>query len=98
MAMVKVRGNKSNRSQIIELVNIFNAEMVDVGPDSVIVEITGDEEKIESFIALLADFEVIELVRTGRVAMLRGSAVSHPQEEHEEPERYQGFEPPYSAK
>jgi len=98
MAMVKVRANTSNRSQIIELVNIFNAEMVDVGPDSVIVEITGDEEKIESFIALLADFEVIELVRTGRVAMLRGSEVSHPQEEHEEPERYQGFEPPYSAK
>ena len=98
MAMVKVRADKSNRSQIIELVDIFNAEMVDVGPDSVIVEITGDEEKIESFIALLADFEVTELVRTGRVAMLRGSAVSHPPEEHEEPERYQGFEPPYSAK
>jgi len=37
-------------------------------------------------------------VRTGRVAMLRGSAISHPQEEHEEPERYPGFEPPYSAK
>src|SRR3972149_2732207 len=98
MAMVKVRANTSNRSQIIELVNIFNAEMVDVGPDSVIVEITGEEEKIESFIALLADFEVIELVRTGRVGMLRGWEVSHPQEEHEEPERYQGFEPPYSAK
>ena len=98
MQVLKVRANTSNRSQIIELVNIFNAEIVDVGPDSVIVEITGDEEKIESFIALLADFEVIELVRTGRVAMLRGSEVSHPQEEHEEPERYQGFEPPYSAK
>jgi acetolactate synthase-1/3 small subunit len=98
MAMVKVRADKSNRSQIIELVDIFNAEIVDVGPDSIIVEITGDEEKIESFIALLVDFEVIELVRTGRVAMLRGSAESHPHEEHEEPERYQGFEPPYSAK
>ena len=98
MAMVKVRANKSNRSQIIELVDIFAAEIVDVGPDSIIAEITGDEEKIESFIALLLDFELIELVRTGRVAMLRGSAVSHPHEEHEEPERYQGFEPPYSAK
>ena len=91
MAMVKVRANTSNRSQIIELVNIFNAEMVDVGPDSAIVEITGDEEKIESFITLLADFEVIELVRTGKVAMLRGAVVSHPHE-HEQPERYEGQE------
>ncbi len=98
MAMVKVRADRSNRNQIIELVDIFGAEIVDVGPDSIIVEITGDEEKIESFIALLEDFEVIELLRTGRVAMLRGSAISHPQEEQEEPERYAGFEPPYSAK
>lgn len=95
MTMVKVRADRSNRNQIIELVDIFGAEIVDVGPDSIIVEITGDEEKIESFIALLEDFEVIELVRTGRVAMLRGSAISHPPEEHEEPERYAGFEPPY---
>jgi acetolactate synthase-1/3 small subunit len=99
MSMVKVRADRSNRNQIIELVNVFGAEIVDVARDSVIVEITGDEDKIESFIALLGDFEIIELVRTGRVAMLRGSAVSHPQEEREEePERYQGFEPPYSAK
>src|SRR3989337_623935 len=61
MAMIKVRADKSNRSQIIEPVNIFTTEPVDVGPDSVIVEITGDEEKIESFIALLAAFEGIEL-------------------------------------
>ena len=98
MTMVKVQADRNNRNQIIELVDIFGAEIVDVGPDSIIVEITGDEEKIESFIALLGDFEVIELVRTGRVAMLRGSAISHPQEEHEEPERYPGFEPPYSDK
>ena len=98
MTMVKVQADRNNRNQIIELVDIFGAEIVDVGPDSIIVEITGDEEKIESFIALLGDFEVIELVRTGRVAMLRGSAISHPQEEQEEPERYPGFEPPYSDK
>jgi acetolactate synthase-1/3 small subunit len=97
MAMVKVGVDRSNRSEIIELVDIFGAEIVDVALDSTIVEITGEEDKIESFIALLGDFEVIELVRTGRVAMLRGSAVSH-RDEHDEPERYQGFEPPYSAK
>ncbi len=97
MAMIKVRVDRSNRSEIIELVDIFGAEIVDVALDSTIVEITGEEDKIDSFIALLGDFEVIELVRTGRVAMLRGSAVSHPQE-HDEPERYQGFEPPYSSK
>ena len=90
MAMVKARADRSNRGQIIEMADVFGAEIVDVGPDSVIVEITGDEEKIESFLTLMRDFDVIELVRTGRVAMLRGSAVSHPPEEHEEPERYEG--------
>jgi acetolactate synthase-1/3 small subunit len=98
MAMVKLRTDRSDRTGVIELVDVFGAEIVDVARDSMIVEITGDEDKIESFISLLGDYEIIELLRTGRVAMLRGSAVSHPPHHEEEPERYQGFEPPYSAK
>ena len=97
LALVKVRADRRNRSQIIEIADIFRAEIVDVGPDSIIVEATGEEEKIGSLVRLLQDYEIIELVRTGRVAMLRGSAVSHPRL-HEEPERYQGYEPPYSSK
>ena len=97
LALIKVQADRSNRSQILEIVDIFHAEIVDVAPDSIIIEATGDEDKIDSLVQLFEDFQVIELVRTGRVAMLCGSAVSHPPE-HEEPERYQGFEPPYSAK
>ena len=98
MAMIKVKADRSNRSQIIEVADIFKAEIVDVGPDSVIVEATGEEQKIDSLVGLLRDYEIIELVRTGRVAMLRGSEVSHRNVEHEEPERFQGVEPPYTSK
>ncbi|MCH7836793.1 MAG: acetolactate synthase small subunit [Chloroflexi bacterium] len=98
LAMIKVRVDAGNRSHIIEIADLFRASIVDVSPDSVILEVTGDEAKVDAMFELLSDYTVIELVRTGRVAMLRGSAVSHPQEEPEEPERYQGFEPPYSAK
>jgi acetolactate synthase-1/3 small subunit len=98
LALIKVRVDAGNRSHIIEIVDLFRANIVDVSPDSVIVEVTGDEAKVDAIFELLRDYTVIELVRTGRVAMLRGSAISHPPEEHEEPERYAGFEPPYSAK
>ena len=90
LALIKVKADRSNRSQILEIVDIFRAEIVDVAPDSIIVEATGEEEKINSLIELLQDFEIIELVRTGKVAMLRGSAISHPPLEHEQYERYEG--------
>ena len=98
LALIKVRVEAGNRSHIIEIVDLFRANIVDVAPDSVVLEVTGDEAKVDALFELLRDYTVIELVRTGRVAMLRGSAVSHPEEKQEEPERYQGFEPPYSAK
>ncbi len=92
MAMIKVRSSHENRSQIIDLAEVFKADVVDVAPDSMIIEATGEEQKIDSLVALLKDFEIIELVRTGKVAMLRGSAVAHPHEEEEEEhyERYPG--------
>ncbi len=91
MAMIKVRSSHENRSQIIDLAEVFKADVVDVAPDSMIIEATGEEQKIDSLVALLRDFEIIELVRTGKVAMLRGSTVSHPHEEEEEHyERYPG--------
>ena len=84
MAMIKVRSSRENRSQIIDLAEVFKADVVDVAPDSMIIEATGEEQKIDSLVALLQDFEIIELVRTGKVAMLRGSVVSHPHDEEEE--------------
>ena len=84
LAIIKIRADRTHRSQIIEIADIFNAEIVDVSPDAIIIEATGDEQKIEALVGLLGDYEVIELVRTGRVAMLRGADVSHPHEEEEE--------------
>jgi len=84
MALIKVRSDKKTRGDIIEITDIFKADIIDVSPDSMIIECTGHEEKIDSLVQLLGDYEIIELVRTGRVAMLRGAAESHPPHEDEE--------------
>jgi acetolactate synthase-1/3 small subunit len=88
MAMVKVKTDRDNRSSIIDIAEVFKAEVVDVSPDSMIIEATGDEAHIDSLVNLLRDYEIIELVRTGKVAMLRGAAVSHPHE-YEDEEQYE---------
>ncbi len=62
------------RSEVRELVEIFRARIVDVGPEEVMIEISGQERKIEAFIELMRPFEIIELVRTGRIAMVRSSS------------------------
>jgi acetolactate synthase-1/3 small subunit len=90
MAIIKVRSDKGNRSSIIDIAEVFKAEVLDVGPDSMILEATGEEAKIDSLVNLLKDYEIIELVRTGKVAMLRGSAVSHEIPEEEQYDRYPG--------
>lgn len=73
LALVKVKATASTRSEILQLVDIFRANIVDVSSDSVIVEVTGDEDKIESLFRLLKGFGVKELARTGRIAMARGT-------------------------
>lgn len=74
LALIKVRATSSTRSEIIEIANIFRANIIDVAADSLTIEITGDEDKIESMINLLRGFGIREVARTGRIAMLRGSA------------------------
>ena len=72
LMLVKVQAAPEKRSEIIELVNIFRGKIVDLSIDSLIIEISGQEKKIESFIDVLRPFGIIELVRTGRIAMTRG--------------------------
>jgi acetolactate synthase-1/3 small subunit len=60
------------RSQIRELTEVFRGRIVDVGLDEVMIEISGQERKIEAFIELMRPFGIVELVRTGRIAMVRG--------------------------
>ena len=73
MALVKVRTTVQNRSEVIQIVDIFRANIVDVAADSLIIEVTGDEDKIDSLMELLKPYGLREVMRTGRVAMPRGS-------------------------
>jgi acetolactate synthase-1/3 small subunit len=71
LALFKVKAAPANRSEIMQIVDIFRASIVDVAQDSVIVEATGDEEKIDSLYELLRSFGIKEMARTGRVALPR---------------------------
>jgi len=73
LALIKVKATSATRSEIIEIVDIFRANIVDVASDSLTIEITGDEEKVDSLLNLLRGFGIREIARTGRIAMLRGS-------------------------
>ncbi len=72
LALIKVKATSVTRSEIMQIVDIFRANIVDVSSDSVTVEVTGDEEKINSLFNLLRGFGIKELARTGRIAMTRG--------------------------
>jgi len=76
LMLMKVRAEGEARSSIKELVDIFRGKIVDVSPEHVIVEIAGTEMKIESFIDLMRPFGVLEMVRSGRIALLRGASMS----------------------
>jgi acetolactate synthase-1/3 small subunit len=73
LALIKVTASGATRSEITGLVDIFRAKVVDVAPDSLMVEITGTEDKVDSLANLLRPFGIREMVRTGRVAMVRGN-------------------------
>ena len=73
LALIKVKATTTTRSEIMQIVGIFRANIVDVGPNSLTVEVTGDEDKVNSLLGLLHDFGVKELSRTGRIALTRGS-------------------------
>ncbi|MBI4288146.1 MAG: acetolactate synthase small subunit [Chloroflexi bacterium] len=83
LALIKVKATAFTRSEIMQIVDIFRANIVDVAADSVIVEVTGDEDKVESLYQLLRGFGVKELARTGRLAMTRGGLGPLPVEETE---------------
>lgn len=73
LIMVKVRANATQRAEIISLADIFRAKIVDVEMESLMMEMTGDESKVEAFLNLLDGYEVLELARTGITGLARGS-------------------------
>ena len=72
MALVKVRASSENRREVIQLCDIFRARIIDVSAESLVVEITGEEEKLENFTELVRPFGIVEMVRTGMIALGRG--------------------------
>lgn len=73
LALIKVRSNAQNLFEINQMVDIYKAKVVDICPESVIIEVTGPESKIESMVGMLEPYGILEMVRTGLVAMVRGS-------------------------
>jgi acetolactate synthase-1/3 small subunit len=72
LALVKIGVTPQQRGAVIEVVDIFRAKIVDVAPDSLIIEVTGTEDKVDALIEMVRPYGIKELVRTGRVAMARG--------------------------
>jgi acetolactate synthase-1/3 small subunit len=74
LALVRVHAPASKRGEIKQLADIFRAQIIDVAPDSLTIEITGTEDKVDSLIHVLRPMGIKELTRTGRVAMVRGTS------------------------
>ena len=68
---MKVAVDTKTRAEVMQITDIFRAKIVDVQPKSLTIEVTGDESKVEKFLHLMKPFGVLELTRTGRVAMAR---------------------------
>ena len=73
LALVKVRTDNDNRQSVISMADIFRAKIVDVSPESLMIEITGDQSKIDAFLNLLSGYEILELARTGIAGLGRGT-------------------------
>jgi acetolactate synthase-1/3 small subunit len=71
LVLVKVKVDSSTRAEVMQITDIFRAKIVDVQPNSLTIEITGNESKIEKFIILMRTFGIVELTRTGKVALPR---------------------------
>lgn len=73
LVLIKVKADNTARAEIVQIVDIFRARIVDIGRSSLIIEATGDSTKIDAIEDSLRPFGIMELVRTGKVAMLRGT-------------------------
>ena len=74
LILVKVRAGETDRQAVLSIVNIFRAKVVDVTHDSMVIELTGGQGKLDAFLELMAGYEILELARTGITGLTRGSA------------------------
>ncbi len=75
LAVIKVNADKDNRGEIMQIVEIFRANIIDVSARSMIIEVTGDSEKVDAIVHMLRQYGIKELARTGKVSMVRGTKV-----------------------
>jgi len=73
LIMVKIRANAAQRTEVISMTEIFRAKIVDVEEESLMVELTGNQSKLDAFLNLLGGYEILELARTGITGLARGS-------------------------
>src|SRR5882757_4640631 len=78
LALIKVAAAGDTRAQVMQLVDVYRARVVDVSPDSLVIEATGTEDKIDSLLEVLRPYGVMEMVRTGRAEMARGNTQTTP--------------------
>ena len=71
--LIKVRTDRQNRNDAIQIAGIFKANVVNVEHDSLVIEVTGPTEKLDAFVELMEQFGIVETARTGRVALVRSS-------------------------
>lgn len=76
LALIKVTADHDNRAAVMQLAHVFHARVVDVGPECLVAEICASEAKVDGLLEVLRPYGVLEVVRTGRVAMSRGSAAT----------------------
>ncbi len=76
LVMVKVKADPGTRSEIMQITEIFRAKIIDVSKTMLVIEVTGTREKVTAFMKLLRPFGIVELVRTGRIAMSRGTELT----------------------
>ena len=72
LVLLKVRANKETLKDIRNIVDVFRGKIVDISPENVVIEITGSQGKIDAICAMMAQFEIIEIARTGTIAISRG--------------------------
>jgi len=73
LAMIKVAAVADGRTQVMQLADVYRARIVDVSPEALVIEVTGTEEKVDSLVEMLRPYRIVEMVRTGRVTIARGS-------------------------
>ncbi len=106
LALIKVRCNNVNRHELLDIANVFRADVVDIATNSIILQIVGDEDKIDGLRSMCEPYGIRELTRTGRVAMVRGTKTTtvHDQEPEKiarihasQGRRVEGKELPFSS-